>query len=84
MASLSDLLDGIWRTPNRQMAWGRIPAAHVIGTKAPTPFAANGDYVVVKLGSMFLRNSRVLWLKLSPLARARRTFWAASVIRIDW
>ena len=33
MASLSDLLDGIWRTPNRQMAWGRIPAAHVIGTK---------------------------------------------------
>jgi hypothetical protein len=70
MAGLMELLDAIRRTPNRQMAWGRIPAAHVIGTKAPTPFVANDDYVVVRLGSMFLRNSRVLWLKLSPLAHA--------------
>lgn len=83
MASLSDLLDGIWRTPNRQMAWGRIPAAHVIGTKAPTPFAANGDYVVVKLGSMFLRNSRVLWLKLSPLAHATVTLAGRSAPRTE-
>ena len=73
MPSLSDLLDSIWRTPNRQMAWGRIPANHLVGTKAPTPFASNNDYVVVKLGSMFLKNSRVLWLKLSPLAHATVT-----------
>jgi hypothetical protein len=70
MPSLSDLLDAIWHTPNRQMAWGRIPARQVLGTKAPTAFAPNDDYVVVRLGSMFLKDSRVLWLKLSPLAHA--------------
>jgi hypothetical protein len=73
MPSLSEVLDAIWRTPNRQMAWGRIPAKQVVGTKTPTPFGANDDYVVVKLASMFLKNSRVLWLKLSPLAHATIT-----------
>lgn len=73
MASLSELLETIWRTPNRQMAWGRVPAKQVVGTRAPTPFAANNDYVVVRLASMFLKNSRVLWLKLSPLAHATVT-----------
>src|SRR5262245_47106171 len=73
MPSLLEVLDAIWRTPNRQMAWGRIPAKQVVGTKTPTPFTANDDYVVVKLASMFLKNSRVLWLKLSPLAHAAVT-----------
>lgn len=73
MPNLSNLLDGIWRTPNRQMAWGRIPANHVIGSKAPTAFTNNDDYVLVKLASMFLRDSRVLWLKLSPLVHATVT-----------
>jgi len=83
MASLTDLLDAIWRTPNRQMAWGRIPASHVIGTKAPTPFVANDDYVVVRLGSMFLRDSRVLWLKLSPLAHATVTLAGRTAPRTE-
>lgn len=73
MPSLLDLLDKIWSTPNRQMAWGRIPANHLIGTKAPTAFTSNNDYVVVKLASMFLKDSRVLWLKLSPLVHATVT-----------
>lgn len=73
MPSLTDLLDRIWRTPNRQMAWGRIPANHLIGTKVPTAFTANNDYVLVKLASMFLKDSRVLWLKLSPLVHATIT-----------
>jgi hypothetical protein len=83
MAALTDLLDKILRTPNRQMAWGRIPATHVIGTKAPTPFAVNNDYVVVKLSSMFLKDSRVLWLKLSPLAHGVVTMWGRTTPRTD-
>jgi hypothetical protein len=55
------------------MAWGRLPAGHIIGSKMPAPFAANDDYVSIKLGSMFLKDSRVLWLKLSPLAHATVT-----------
>src|SRR5262245_33558716 len=70
MLSLTEVLEKIRRTPNRQMAWGRIEANHLVGSRAPAPFAANNDYVVVRLASMFLRNSRVLWLKLSPLAHA--------------
>ena len=73
MQSLSNLLDAIRREPNRQMAWDRIASNHIIGTKTPTPFDVNNDYVVVKLASMFLKNSRVLWLKLSPLAHAAIT-----------
>ena len=73
MPSLFEFLEGIFRTPNRQMAWGRIPANHLVGAKAPTPFTSNDDYVVVKLASMFLKNSRVLWLKLSPLVHATVT-----------
>jgi hypothetical protein len=83
MAALTDLLDKILRTPNRQMAWGRIPATHVIGTKAPTPFAVNNDYVVVKLSSMFLKDSRVLWLKLSPLAHGVVTMSGRTTPRTD-
>src|SRR5260370_30117962 len=52
------------------MAWGRFPAEHVIGGRRPAPFDPNKDYVIVRLGSMFLKDSRVLWLKLSPLAHA--------------
>jgi hypothetical protein len=70
MLSLAALLDKIWHTPNRQLAWGRIPVGHVIGSKAPHSFKTNNDYVIVRLGSMFLKDSRVLWLKLSPLAHA--------------
>ena len=73
MPSLLDLLERILHEPNRQMAWGRIPSAHVIGSKEPPSFVANDDYVVVRLGSMFLKNSRELWLKLSPLAHANVT-----------
>lgn len=73
MASLLEFFERIVREPNRQMAWGRIPTAHVIGAKQPTSFVANDDYVVVRLASMFLRNSRELWLKLSPLAHASIT-----------
>jgi hypothetical protein len=73
MPTLTDLLDAIWRTPNRQMAWGRIQANHVVGAQAPATFVANNDYVVVKLSSMYLKNSRILWLKLSPLAHATVT-----------
>jgi hypothetical protein len=68
--TLSDILERIWREPNRQMTWGRIPAAQVIGQRAPAPFAPNDDYVIIRLASMFLRDSRTLWLKLSPLAHA--------------
>jgi hypothetical protein len=50
------------------MAWGRISAKHIIGAKEPKPFSVNDDYVVVRLGSMFLRNNRILWVKFSPLA----------------
>ena len=70
MASLKDVIDFIVRTPNHQMAWGRIPADHVVGTKQPKAFVTNDDYVIVRLGSMFLKDSRVLWLKLSPLAHS--------------
>lgn len=79
MPSLSELLDLIWRTPNRQMAWGRVPTDHLIGAKTPTPFESNNDYVIVKLGSMFLRDSRVLWLKLSPLAHSTVTLAGRAV-----
>jgi hypothetical protein len=68
MASLLDWIDRIVRTPNHPMAWGRIPAGHVIGSRSGNPFMAHQDYVIVRLGSMFLKDSRVLWLKLSPLA----------------
>lgn len=70
MPSLAALLDSVWHTPNRQLAWGRIAPGHVIGSRTPDPFEANNDYVIVRLGSMFLKDSRVLWLKLSPLAHA--------------
>src|SRR6185369_306404 len=70
MPSLSDILDAIWHQPNRQLAWGRIPAGHVIGAMKSEPFKSNQDYVVVRLGSMFLKDSRILWMKLSPLAHA--------------
>jgi hypothetical protein len=83
MTQLTDLLDGIWRTPNRQMAWGRLQVNHVIGARAATPFVANDDYVVVKLGSMFLRNSRVLWLKLSPLLHSTVTLPGRNAPRSD-
>ncbi len=68
--TLSEILNRIWSEPNRQMTWGRIPAAQVIGQRPPAPFAVNDDYVIVRLASMFLRDSRTLWLKLSPLAHA--------------
>lgn len=69
MPTLIGILDAIWHAPNRPMAWGRIRSNHVVGADA-APFNANDDYLIVRLASMFLRNSRVLWLKLSPLAHA--------------
>ena len=45
------------------MAWGRIPTTQVIGQRTGVAFAPNDDYVVVRLASMFLRDSRSLWLK---------------------
>jgi hypothetical protein len=83
MAGLMDLLETIWHTPNRQMAWGRIPARQVIGARASAPFAVKDDYVVVRLGSMFLKDSRVLWLKLSPLAHAVVTLLGRDAPRSD-
>jgi hypothetical protein len=83
MASLIDLLDKIWHTPNRQMAWGRIPSNHVIGAKAAAAFVPNDDYFVVRLGSMFLKDSRVLWLKLSPLAHALITSKGRSALKSE-
>jgi hypothetical protein len=73
MVALFDWIDHLFQTPNHQMAWGRIPPEHVVGVPQPKPFAANEDYVVVRLSSMFLRQSRVLWLKFSPLAHAEVT-----------
>jgi hypothetical protein len=83
MPQLTDLLETIWRTPNRQMAWGRIRSNHVIGARAATPFTANQDYVVVRVGSMFLKDSRVFWLKLSPLLHATVSLRGRSVPRSD-
>src|SRR5262245_53193889 len=83
MASLVEILDRIWHTPNRPMAWDRIPANRVVGMKAPAPFVANDDYVIVRLSSMFLKNSRVLWLKLSPLAHASVTLNGRTTPRTD-
>jgi hypothetical protein len=83
MISLAALLDSIWHTPNRQLAWGRISTGHVIGSKAPDSFKANNDYVIVRLGSMFLKDSRVLWLKLSPLAHATVDMSSRTVPRSD-
>lgn len=68
--TLTELLDRIWHDQNRQMAWGRVPDRHVAPETAAQPFTPNDDYVVVRIASMFLRDSRRLWLKLSPLAHA--------------
>jgi hypothetical protein len=65
------------------MAWGRIRAGHVVGARAQAPFAANQDYVVVRLGSMFLKNSRVLWLKLAPLLHAMVTLQGRNAPRAE-
>ena len=70
---LFGILERIWRQQNSQMAWGRIPAGQVIGRRRPSPFKEHDDYVDVRLASMFLRDSRRLWLKLSPLAHATVT-----------
>lgn len=83
MPSLVEILDAIWHKPNRPMAWDRIPAIRVIGMKAPAPFVPNDDYVIVRLSSMFLKNSRVLWLKLSPLAHATVTLNGRTAPRTD-
>lgn len=80
---LSDLLERILRQPNRQMTWGRIPVAQVIGQRPPAPFVPNDDYVIVRLASMFLRDSRTLWLKLSPLAHATVTLDGRTAPRSD-
>lgn len=68
--NIGEILEGIFRSPGRQMAWGRIPANQITGQRQPAPFEAEQDYVIVRLGSMFLRDSRVLWLKFAPLAHA--------------
>lgn len=68
--TLIELLDRVWRDQNRQMAWGRIPDRRISSEPIAQPFTPNDDYVVVRIASMFLRDSRRLWLKLSPLAHA--------------
>lgn len=68
--TLSELITEIWQTRNRQLAWGAIPDGHVIGQADSSPFKVDDDYVIVRLSSMFLKSSRTLWLKLSPLAYA--------------
>lgn len=70
MPSLFDWLEKLFHQHNRQMAWGRIVPGHAIGVAPQAPFRSNEDYVIVRLSSMFLRNSRELWLKLSPLVHA--------------
>jgi hypothetical protein len=83
MPSISDILEKIWREPNRKMVWGRIPAKQVVGARAPAAFVPKNDYVVVRLSSMFLRDSRVLWLKLSPLAHATVTLVGRAAPRTE-
>jgi len=70
MPNLFDWIDKLFREQNRQMAWGCIPPERVIGGGPQPAFKPNDDYVTVRLGSMFLRDSRELWLKLSPLVHA--------------
>lgn len=63
-------IEDLRRERNTQMAWGRIAPDHVLGAPRPAPFKVNDDYVIVRLGSMFIAQNRVLWLKLSPLLHA--------------
>lgn len=70
MPNLFDMIDKLFREQNHQMAWGRVAPEHVIGAGPQSAFKSNDDYVLVRLGSMFLRNNRELWLKLSPLVHA--------------
>ncbi|GAB5375403.1 MAG: hypothetical protein AcusKO_18650 [Acuticoccus sp.] len=70
MTSFAELFEWILRRQNTQMAWGPIQAGHVVGARAEPAFVPNDDYVIVRLASMFLRDSRRLWLKLSPLAHS--------------
>lgn len=68
--SFLDLLQNVLRTKNTQMAWGAIPDGHVIGERRAENFTPNDDYLIVRLSSMFLGESRRLWLKLSPLSHS--------------
>lgn len=63
-------IEDLRRERNTQMAWGRIAADHVLGAPRQPAFKVNDDYVVVRLGSMFIAHNRELWLKLSPLLHA--------------
>lgn len=65
--ALFDWIENLFRERNSQMAWGRIPSERVVGGGPQPAYVANDDYIVVRLGSMYLRDSRELWLKLSPL-----------------
>ena len=66
-------LDDLLREKNSQMAWGRILPGHVLGVPAEKPFVRNDDYVIVRLGSMYISQKRELWLKLSPLLHSAVT-----------
>jgi len=68
--TLAEILEAIWRQPNRQMTWGRVPQERIVGQRREEPFNSGQDYVIVRLASMFLRDARVLWLKYSPLLHA--------------
>lgn len=70
MPDLFEWIEKLFRQQNRPMAWGRIAPGHTLGVAPQAAFKSNDDYVSVRLSSMFLCNSRELWLKLSPLVHA--------------
>lgn len=62
--------DEIFTGKAQQLWWRRLDDDRVIDGSTPASFDKDGAYYVIRLKEMFLRTSRRLWRKLSPVLHA--------------
>lgn len=62
--------DDIFTGKAQKLWWQRLDDDRIVGGPPALPFENDGAYYVIRLKEMFLRTSRRLWRKLSPVLHA--------------